>query len=89
MKGEKSGKFKRVPSRSDGLMVLAKSSYPKSACLRLATVKKAKLKTHAELRHPSARAFAYGDARCSAFDPLSGTVYVGDEGGKVHWWTRQ
>lgn len=75
-------------SGSDGLMVLAKSTYPKSTCLRLATVKKSKLKTHADLTHPDA-GFAYSDACSSAYDPLSGTVYVGDESGKVHWWTKQ
>ena len=73
---------------SEGLVVVAKSTFEASPCLRLATVnKKNRLKSYADLHYPEKKSGG-GGARCSAFDPLSGTVCVGDEQGNVHWWTR-
>ena len=72
---------------NDGLTVMAKSTFEAAPCLRLATVnKKNRLKSYADLRYPTKN--GGGGARCSALDPLSGTVCVGDEQGRVHWWTR-
>jgi len=72
---------------NDGLTVVAKSTFEAAPCLRLATVnKKNRLKSYADLRYPTKN--GGGGARCSALDPLSGTVCVGDEQGRVHWWTR-
>lgn len=74
---------------SQEVVVVAKSDYPKKRCLRLATVKKNKMKPYADLKLTTGNSPPVGVVRCSAFDSLSGSLFTGDEGGYLHVWMKE
>ena len=71
----------------DQLMVLSGSSCPTNPCLRISTIKKNKLKSHADLKlNKSAVDYKHSVVRTSCFDSLSNAIFTGNEKGDIALW---
>ena len=71
---------------SQQLMVISGSSYPENPCVRVSTIKKNRLKSHADLKFDKSSKLQRSNVRSSLYDSLSSALYTGNENGDLCLW---
>ena len=67
-------------------MVISGSSYPENPCVRVSTIKKNRLKSHADLKFDKSSKLQRSNVRSSLYDSLSSALYTGNENGDLCLW---